>query len=122
MLKRLFFGLVVNIVALYIIVHYLPQVTYTGGIGFFVMAIIFIWLLNHILKPILKIVSLPFIFVTAGLFLIVINSVLFFSLDKLIEVVDFDGIDLIVSNKIAYIYAGLVFGVLNWFERFVFKF
>ncbi len=121
MIKKLIINLIVSIIALYIVTKLIAGVTYTGGITFFIIAGIVIGGLNSILKPILKIISLPFIFFTAGLFLVLINGFIFFALDKILAVIDLADIDLIVVGKFDYVLAAIVFGVANWMERFVIR-
>ena len=39
------------------------------------------WLLDSIIKPVLKLISIPFILITAGLFMIIINAVVIYLLE-----------------------------------------
>jgi putative membrane protein len=46
---------------------------------------------NTIIKPILKIISAPLIFITLGLFIIVINGIILFGVDWFVEELSING-------------------------------
>lgn len=120
MLKRIPIGIVLNACALYITTYALDSVSYEGGWKFFVLAGIIIGTLNVIVKPILKIVSFPLIFITAGLFFIAINAVILFLTKYLLNVLDFSGIVFKIEGIGTYLIAALVFGIVNWIEHLFF--
>ncbi|OGJ51979.1 hypothetical protein A2335_03060 [Candidatus Peregrinibacteria bacterium RIFOXYB2_FULL_32_7] len=122
MIKRIIIGLLVNMGALYIVIEILNGVDFTGGIYFFLLTGVIIGLLNNILKPILKLLSLPFILISMGLFLVIINSFILYFVDYMLEILDFANIDLIVTDRLDYLLAAIIFGIANWIERFLLKF
>ncbi len=68
--------LVVNALALWVATQLVPGITYTGdGVSLLGVALVF-GVLNVILKPVLVILTLPFLIVTLGLFTLVLNAVM----------------------------------------------
>jgi len=114
-------NLVFNIVALYVVVNFVPGVDYTGGIALLISAGVLIAILNKFVRPILRFLSMPLTFLSAGLFLVVINAVIFYLVDYLLEVFDFEGVDLIVNAPLTYLWIAIIFGLVNWFEHWLFK-
>ena len=113
MFKRLLVGIVLNAAALYAITVFLPEITYTGSWKFLLIGGAFMGLMNTFVKPFLKILALPFIFLTAGLFIIVINAGLLWALKYFLEVAKFQDVALVIPTKGSYLLAALVFGVVN---------
>lgn len=68
----------INTVALYAAVAFVPGITPQSGnwLSFVWLALIF-GLLNALLRPLLKLLTFPLIFLTLGLFTLVINTFLF---------------------------------------------
>ena len=122
MVKRLIIGLCVNIGALFAVTQIVPGVSYSGGVAFFILGGVLIGLVNDVVKPVIKLLSLPAIIFTGGLFLIVINALTLYFFDYLLGVLDLSGIDFIVTEKLDYLLSAIVFGIINAVERFVLKF
>lgn len=120
-LKRIALAIAVNMGALYVTVELLDKVTYTGGWVFFLAAGSVIGFLNSFVKPILKFFSLPLIFFSAGFFIIVLNALILWFTDELLEILDFSGIDFQIEGIVNYILAALIFGLTNWAEHFILK-
>ena len=68
--------LLVNAAALYAATRFVDGISFTGSIGALLGVALVFGVVNTIVKPILKFFSLPFIFLTLGLFLLVINAVM----------------------------------------------
>lgn len=120
MLKRLIIAIILNAAALYLTAYALDEVAYNGGWKFLVIGGVIIGILNTIVKPILKIVTLPVIFFTGGAFLIVINGLILFLLKYILNVLDFSGISLEISGFGNYLTAALLFGLINWIQQMFF--
>jgi len=76
-MTKFFIRWVINIIALYAAIWILPGVDFIGGwAGILWLALIF-GLLNALARPALKLLTLPLILLTLGLFTLVINSFLF---------------------------------------------
>lgn len=121
MIKRLLLGVILNGSALYLIAYALDGVTYEGGWKFLLVGGILIGILNTIIKPLLKLVTLPLVFFTAGLFLVVINGVILYLFKYLIDVIDISGISFEVAGLKNYATASLLFGIINWLEHLLLK-
>ena len=120
-LKKLAYSLGFNVGALYVVISLLDNVGYTGGWTFFIVTGALIGTLNYLLKPILKFVSFPLIFFSAGFFLIVINAVILWISNELLEIFDFTNIDFVIEGPVNFVLAAIVFGLVNWFEHWLLK-
>lgn len=107
-------GLFLNGLALFILTKVVEGITYTGGLKFFILGGLVLGLLNSIIKPIIKIFSLPFVILTGGLFLIVINVGLLWLLSYSLDVIQFRDVTLVFQNFSAYVIGAVVFGIINW--------
>ncbi len=68
--------LVITAVALWVAVQLVSGLTYAGGaIGLLVVALIF-GLVNGLIRPVIKLLTLPVVWLTLGLFTIVINALM----------------------------------------------
>lgn len=67
---------ILNAVALLIVAYVLPGIT-IASFGSALIAAIILGLLNMLVKPVLLILTLPLTIITLGLFLFVINALLF---------------------------------------------
>ncbi|MBU1445670.1 phage holin family protein [Patescibacteria group bacterium] len=114
MLRRAVIGIIVNALSLYVLVEFLEEVTGTGGIKLFIIGGIIIGLLNFIVKPIMKILSMPFVVLTAGLFLIVINAFVLYLAEWTINTMAFRDVTLNFLGIGSYLIGAVVFGVVNW--------
>ena len=121
MIRRLIQGLVFNAIAVYAAIYFVDGISYGGGWQFFLAVGIIAGFLNVIIKPLLKLISLPFILLTGGLFLILINVAVFIILKLILDFLEMDQIMLIMEGSdINYVIGGLVFGVVNWLEQLIF--
>jgi len=83
------------------------SISYGGNLTVIVVAGLILALINAILKPLLVLASVPFILLTLGLFLIVINGVTVYIMSKLYTPFH-------VSSFFTAIGAGLVIGLVNY--------
>lgn len=118
-----FFGirLALNAAVLFLIMYLMPDIHYTGGITFFVVAGLFLTIINMVLKPILKILAFPFLIVTAGLFMVIINAFLLWFLTFMLTTIKFQQVSLVIPSKGSYLVAAILFGLLNWVLNTVFR-
>lgn len=114
-------GIAVNGGVLYIVSRIAEGMTYTGGIKFFIIGGIVLGILNAFVKPLLKILSLPFMFITGGLFSIVINIFLLWFLKYFIGVLQFQDVSLTFPTFSSYFIAAVVFGLINWGMHLIVK-
>ncbi|MBU1019198.1 MAG: phage holin family protein [Patescibacteria group bacterium] len=121
MLRRLFFGMAVNIGALWVTSLLLTNFNFEGGITFLLIAGLLLGILNTLAKPVMKLLSFPLIFISAGLFLIVINALMLGVLDYLFDILDITGVSLQVEGALTYLWAAIIFGLVNWLEHWMLK-
>lgn len=107
--------------ALYATIALLESVSFTGGWVFFLITGAMIGILNVLLKPFIKFVAFPLIFFSAGLFLIIINALILWFTDELLEIMDFTNIDFIIEGPVNFVLAAIIFGLVNWFEHWLLK-
>jgi len=69
--------LLINAAALWVAVKIIPGITYSSDdwVPFFVVALIF-GLVNAFIRPVVKLLSLPLIILTLGLFALVVNGLM----------------------------------------------
>ena len=113
MLKKVIIGVVLNCLALYAVVKLMGDITYTGGWKFFVLTGVIIGVLNIFVKPLMKILSLPVLFLTFGLFSLVINAVIFWLTVKIVNGIALQGVTVAVGGIWTYFIAALIFGIVN---------
>lgn len=121
MLKRTGLAIGMNMGALWGTSMVLDKFNYEGGIVFLLVAGIIMGILNSCMKPVIKLLSFPLIFFSAGLFLIVINALILYLLDYILAVLDFTGVELSIDGILTYLWAAIILGVVNWFERWILK-
>jgi putative membrane protein len=68
--------LAINALALYAATRFIPGLTYDGGWLNIVLVALMFGVLNTIVRPILKLFSIPILIVTLGLFIFVINALM----------------------------------------------
>lgn len=119
MLKKIIIGIILNGGALYGVTYFLPEIQYTGGLKFFAIGGIVMGILNSVVKPILKLLTLPLQILTLGLSLIILNGIIFWIFDVVLDSIVIEGVTMMVQGITAYAFAGLIFGALNWLEHLV---
>ena len=82
---------------------------------------IILGLINYFVKPLMKLVSIPFTILTGGLFLIVINIALLWIFKYVIDVWEFRDVTLTFPNWETYVIGAVVFGVINYVIHLIFK-
>jgi putative membrane protein len=115
------YTLLANSLALFLVSRILDGMQFQGGIMTFLIVALIISILNFVLKPILKILSFPLIFLTGGLFLIIINALILYLAQHLLTVLDFSGLAMTVDKPLTYLFAAVIFGVANWLIHWFLK-
>jgi putative membrane protein len=86
---RFLIQLAVNAAALYAATRFVSGISYVGEpLGLAVVALVFA-VVNSIIKPLVQVLALPVIFLTLGLFLLVINSLMLLLTARLSESLGF---------------------------------
>lgn len=113
MIRRLLARIIINGIALYSAAYFIQGISYEDGFLNLILAAIFFGLINAIVKPILTLLSLPFIFLTLGIFYLVINTfVVYFSF----KIIPGFNIDSIFSAFLA----SILISILNWIFSWLF--
>lgn len=99
--------ILISAVAVYLAARFVPGISISGGIGTALVVAIVLGLLNAFLKPILVLLTIPITIVTLGLFYLVINVVMVYLTDKLVD-------GFAVSGFIAALLFSLVVSVVTW--------
>ena len=121
MLKSLVASIALNSLVLYLVTMVTSLVGVEGGLATFVCFGAVFGLLNTIIKPVLKVVSLPLKFATFGLTTVIINCAILYATDMSIDILLGEGFDLVIAKELAtYIKVGILFGVLNWIKNLIF--
>ncbi|MBI4995213.1 phage holin family protein [Candidatus Peregrinibacteria bacterium] len=119
MFKKILIGIILNGAALYGVIYLLPEIQYAGGIKFFVIGGLTMGILNSIVKPILKLLTLPIQIITLGLSLIILNGIIFWIFKLIIDTIALETVSITVPGVTTYIFAGTLFGLINWIEHFI---
>ena len=107
--------LLVNAVALFVATRVVPGVEYTGGwIPFFGVALVF-GVVNAFVGTLTKILTLPLILVTLGLFLFVVNGLMLWLTSALSETL---GLGFHVRGFWPAVFGALVVSVVSTLLRF----
>lgn len=118
---RFIYLVIVNAVALFTASLMLDGFSFGNGYIAPVIAGLVITVLNFIVKPVLKLLSFPLVFLSAGLFLIVINSFILYLTKYLIGVMDISGVTMNIDNLLTYFLAAIIFGLANWLIHWFLK-
>lgn len=113
--------LALNTISIYLVSELLDGFIVSGGIWGYVLVGVIVGLLNVFVKPILKVITLPFIFLTLGFFLIVINALILWLTEFLVETLSISGITFQVSGVATYFVAVIVLGLLNYLFQKLFR-
>jgi|SRR5690606_23030352 len=114
MIRALVTFLALNTLSVYLVDQILNGFEITGGTLGFVIVGVVIGLLNVFVKPLLKVLSLPFIFLTVGLFLIIVNAVILWLAEQFVAFIDIPTVTLTIEGMVNYAVAVLLLGVLNY--------
>jgi putative membrane protein len=111
-LKRLFFGVIFNVAAILLcqrLLNYLFNDFYfQGRLEQLIILALILSLLNLLIKPVLRILFLPLIWITLGIFIFVINIVLLKAATIFMPV-------LIIQYPITWLIASIIISIFNSF-------
>lgn len=102
---------VVNVIALFIVIHIVAGVS-AGSWGSIVVAAFVLGLLNAFVKPFIVLFTLPFTILTLGLFTLIINAFIFILASKFVK-----GFEVI--NFWSAFWAALLFSIISSILNFV---
>lgn len=97
---------VLNAVALIAVAYLLPSIQVTGFVSALIAAAV-IGLVNVMIKPVLILLTLPVTILTLGLFIFVINGLLFYVVGEVLQ-----GFQ--VESLLAGILGAILYSVISW--------
>ena len=103
---KLFIGWILNALALLGVAYVVPNI-HVSSIWIAAIAAVVIGLANMLIKPILVILTLPVTIITLGLFILLINGVLFWAVGHFLQ-----GFE--VKTLMAGIIGALAYSVISW--------
>ena len=95
-----------NSLALFVANYFVPGFVVSGSWKEYLLAGAFLGLLNLIVKPVLKLLTGPLIILTLGLFTLVINGLLLWTVDYIFDFVS-------IKDVTALLYAVVVVTIVN---------
>ena len=95
-----------NSIAIYAAYFWIPGFVIVGGIKEYLLAGVLLGLLNKIVKPPIKLLTMPLIILTLGLFLVVINALMLWLVDYAFEFVA-------IENIAALVWATIMVAIVN---------
>jgi putative membrane protein len=111
MLKQLIFVWVATAVALALAAALIPSVDIDGGVGTLLWVALLFGLVNGLIGPLLRLISLPLTLVTFGLFGLVINGALLALTAGLSDALDVGGF---LATMVAAVIISVVTAVLGF--------
>lgn len=97
---------ILNAIALLAVAYLLPSIQVTGFVSALIAAAL-IALVNMLIKPVLILLTLPVTILTLGLFIFVINGLLFYLVGEVLE-----GFQ--VESLLAGILGAVLYSVISW--------
>ena len=121
-LRRIVAHIVANALALYFIEQILKgDFAVTGGVKGYLIAALIFGLLNSVVKPVLKLLSLPFMLITVGLFTFVINMFLVWFAKYSLDILAFEGVSIVIAGFFTYLLAGFLIALMNMLISWLLK-
>ncbi|HYF04265.1 MAG TPA: phage holin family protein [Patescibacteria group bacterium] len=109
----LLLGWLANAAAVYATAYLVPGIHVNGFVSALIVALV-LGLINITVKPILKLLSTPFILLTLGLFLLVINAVALLLADYFVDGLTIDGfLPAAIGSVVISIVSWIVGKILN---------
>ncbi|HQM86670.1 MAG TPA: phage holin family protein [Methylotenera sp.] len=103
---KLLLAWVLNALALLAVAYLIPEIDVANFITALIAAV-FIGLANILIKPILTVLTLPITIITLGLFILVINGLLFYAVGNLLQ-----GFE--VTTFTAGIIGAIAYSIISW--------
>lgn len=107
---RFLLRLLINAAALWVAVHIVPGIRYTGDLGPLLVVALIFGLLNAFIRPLLKLLSLPIIILTLGLFALLINAFMLWLTGRLSGAF---GIPFQVDGCLAAIFGSIIVSIVS---------
>lgn len=99
-----------NSAAVILAAHFVPGISYHGGLPYLLLVGLVIGLINLLVKPVVTFLSCPLIVITLGLFYLVVNGLMLALAAALLQGLTIDGL-------LPAILGGIVLALVNWVAR-----
>lgn len=96
----------INALALFALPYLMTSVKVTN-IGAALVAALVLGLVNTLIRPVLVLLTLPVTFITLGLFILVINALLFWAVASFV-----DGVQ--VNGFVSAFFASILYSIISW--------
>ena len=119
LIARFVWNWIMNSLVLGLLVVLVPTIQLSAGLSareqirILLIGGLILGLANSIIKPLLKLLSLPLIIITGGLFLIVINMII-------LGIVTWIVPEIIIPDLTTYLISAILLGILNTIENLFF--
>lgn len=118
LLQHFVLAILANALALYVVQYFLADQGFeiTRGVLGFALVGFMLGLLNTLVRPILKLVSLPVVFLTMGLFLIVVNAIILFLTEYFFNTLFAETFDVtfhVGDGIVTYLIAAVLLSIVN---------
>ena len=110
-MSNLLFQIIGGILSFWLAVKFVPGVEFMGEIKYLILAGAFLGLINFLIKPILKIITLPLRVLTFGLFSLIINMGLIWFVDIIFP-------ELIIPGLVPLFWTTLIVWLVGYFLGF----
>lgn len=117
---KILISVLANAVILLGVAYFLPYdtttdtgIVATGGWQLYIAGGIILGLLNVVVRPLLKIIGFPFMLLTFGLFILVINGIILKLLEKAIQAIGINGVSYEIHGIVIFAIAVAIFTVFN---------
>ena len=107
-MTRLIFYIIAGIVSLWLAVQFVPGVEFVGEFKYLLLAGLVLGLINFFIKPILTAITLPLRMLTFGLFGLVINMAIVWTIDVIFP-------ELIIKGLIPLFWTTLIVWLVSFF-------
>lgn len=122
MLTKILLSIAFNGVILYITQFLFQDLSVVGGLKTYIYFGLIFGIANGIIKPILKLLTIPIKYASLGLSLILINILMFIIADLTLEEIFGNTYDLVLQKNLAtYLKTGIVVGAFNWIKNIIIK-
>ena len=105
-LKKLLFGIILNIIAIKLLSYLFNNFYFNGTLEQLIIFAFILSLLNLLIKPILQLLFLPLIWITFGIFALIINIILLKTASILMPV-------LIIGSSFTWLAASIIISIFN---------
>ncbi|EKD66828.1 MAG: hypothetical protein ACD_49C00009G0053 [uncultured bacterium (gcode 4)] len=110
---KIIISIIFNALILFAITYFLPDVKALWDLKLFFIWWVVLWVLNFFVRPILKIIWLPFILLTFWLFILVINGIILFLLEQIIKGLNIEWVEFALNGTANFIIAVAIFTIFN---------